>query len=642
MLAADPGNCLVFEDFVLDRQLRMLRRGKHVIDLRPQSFDVLEILATHPGQLVTREDLRKKVWQDRIVTDDSLTHCIVDVRRALGDTAQRIVRTIRGRGYVFEADVSIEPADSTLRLREGAVAGRRRIRSGHTLLAALAGFAIALAWWLTGRMPAGAPPDALSLHGEATIAVLPFINISPDPDQAYFADGISEELLNLLAKIPELRVISRSSSFAFRGKDVSVPHVAQKLDVSHVLEGSVRKSGDRIRVTAQLIHARTDTHLWSQTFEREMGDVFDIQDEIAMIVAGEIESRLVDRLRPARRTDLEAFALFLKGRSLAYAGGAGDVAHAERLFRRAIEIDPEYAPAWSMLALTIYRQTSRTENVSSQEKYSRSQGERLFREAFQQALAADPLNGLANAYLGWEMFFDENDPAGVGLVEKALANEPNDVEVVRTSGAFARAIGHWESAVALGLRAIDLDPLCQYCYWSLTAAYFFCDKLNEAEAVARRRVAIFDQGKHALGQVLLAKGDAEAALLIFDEIDGPERAHGRALALYSLGREEESLASLAEFIELAQGQSVMLEAMAYAWRGEIDYAFERLDKSWHSDGKYLRFDFFINVAWHPMYRNLHGDPRWQSYWEAAQTSPRELQSIPFRVRPKHAAPAIEP
>lgn len=466
-----------------------------------------------------------------------------------------------------------------------------------------------------------------------SIAVLPFVNMSPDPGQAFFADGVSEELLNLLARIPGLRVISRSSAFSFRGDDINVRDVSEKLDVSHVLEGSVRKFGNRIRVTAQLIEARTDTHIWSRTYERELGDIFGIQDDIAKTVVKELESRLVDRLRPSRQTAPEVYALFLKARNLTHASraGSGDIERAEAMLRRAIEMDPDYAPAWSSLALTIFFQTSRTERKSGRDKYSRSEGERLFRDAFQRALAADPLDGAANTYLGWEWFFDENDPAGVRFVETGLASEPNNVEVVRASGAFARAIGHWEAAVALGQRAIDLDPLCRLCYHNLSLAYFFGGMLGEAETVTRRGDALFGRAKHNLGQILLVKGDAQAALLSFSEIEGYERSHGRALALYSLGREKESRASLAEFIEQTDGESVSLNAMAYAWLGDADLAFESLDKRWHSNQKYFRFDFLTKVAWHPMYQKLHDDPRWQAYWEAAQTSPDELRRVEFRV-----------
>lgn len=469
-------------------------------------------------------------------------------------------------------------------------------------------------------------------YAEKSIAVLPFVNMSPDPDQAFFADGISEELLNLLAAIPELRVISRSSAFSFRGDDINIRDVAEKLDVSHVLEGSVRKSGNRIRVTAQLIEARSDTHIWSQTYDRQLGDVFDIQDDIATIVVGELESRLVDRLRASRQTSLDVYTLFLKARSLAHAGGSANIKSAESMLRQAVEIDPKHAPAWSALALAIYFQTSSTEEIANWHSYSRSEGERQFREALEHALAADPLDGVANAYLGWEWFFDENSPAGVEFIEKALASEPNNVEVIRTSGAFARAIGNWDTAVALGQRAIDLDPSCQMCYWNLAAAYFYGGKLNEAEAVARERVALFDRGRHFLGLILLIKGDPQTALLSFEKLEGWERAHGRALAWHSLGREEESRASLDDFIELTDGELVSLTAMAYSWLGDTDNAFETLDSGWHHNEKYFRYDFLRTFAWNPMFQNLHHDPRWRTYWDAAQTTRDKLQKIELNVK----------
>jgi len=464
-------------------------------------------------------------------------------------------------------------------------------------------------------------------YGNKSIVVLPFVNMSPDPDQAYFADGISEELLNLLAKIPELRVISRSSAFSFRGDDINVRDVAEQLDVSHVLEGSVRKMGNQIRITAQLIEARTDTHLWSETYDRELDNIFAIQDEIALTVVGELEVRLLDEVPTSRTTDPDAYTLFLHARNLLNTAEVSGVQLAESLLKQALEIDPDYAPAWSRLAMAIAMQPG--------QKYLREEADRLFNEALEKALAADPGDGVANAYLGWERFFDQRDPGGVRLMEEAIAQEPNNVEVVRTAGGFARAIGHWDTAVALGQRAVDLDPLCHVCYWNLTVAYLFGGRMEEAEVVARKRTTLFDRGWHNMGTVLLIKGDAEAALKAYDELQRLEWTsqwlHGRTMALYSLDRLEESRASLAEFEKTFGHDSPSDVAQLYAWTGEADAAFEWLGRALNPDSENFRFYFLAHKAWHPSYRSLHDDPRWNAYWEVTGTTPEELQAIEFNV-----------
>lgn len=475
-------------------------------------------------------------------------------------------------------------------------------------------------------------------YGVKSIAVLPFLDMSPNQDQEYFADGMSEEILNLLTRLPELKVIARTSSFSFKGKSSDINEIAERLRVTHVLEGSVRKSNDNIRVTAQLVDASTSEHIWSETFDRTLNDVFALQDDIATMVVRELEDRLLDRLPHSRRTDPQAYALFLQARSIARTGGSRPTINsAESLLRQALEIDPDYSPALSTLALVLFFQTSPNEDTTWS-KYPRSQGEQLWQTALEAAYASDPLDGEANVYFGWRRFMTESDAEGVGMTELAVAREPNNSEVLRVAGAFARYIGHWDAAAALGQRAIDLDPLCQLCYWNLTLSYLYAGRLQEAENVARKSIALFDHGWHILGTVLLLKGDAEAALNAYDKlqadpIDERQWRHGRALALYSLGRIKESRENLAEFIK-SSGQHVSRHISApqvYAWIGDVDEAFKTLGNMSHPNENYFRHDFLAGAAWHPLFRNLHDDPRWHAYWETAKTTPKELQAMEFNV-----------
>ena len=187
-------------------------------------------------------------------------------------------------------------------------------------------------------------------YGEKSIAVLPFVNMSSDPDQEYFSDGISEELLNLLAKVPQLRVISRSSAFSYKGKDVKLAQVAEELNVAHILEGSVRKAGNNVRITAQLIEARSDTHLWSETYDRSLDNIFAVQDEIAGAVVAQLKLKLLGAVPTAKTTDPKAYALYLQARQLHHQYTPEGFQQSIALYRQALAIDPNYAAAWIGLA----------------------------------------------------------------------------------------------------------------------------------------------------------------------------------------------------------------------------------------------------------------------------------------------------
>ena len=185
--------------------------------------------------------------------------------------------------------------------------------------------------------------------------MLPFVNMSRDKDQEYFSDGISEELLNLLAKIPQLQVTARTSSFSFKGKEIAIPEIARTLHVAHVLEGSVRKAGNSVRITAQLINAGTDTHLWSQTYDRKLDDIFAIQDEIAADVVKQLKVTLLGAAPKARTTDPEAYALYLQAVQLGRQGTAEAFKQSDALYRKVLAIDPRYAPAWDGLAAQLHQ-----------------------------------------------------------------------------------------------------------------------------------------------------------------------------------------------------------------------------------------------------------------------------------------------
>ena len=469
--------------------------------------------------------------------------------------------------------------------------------------------------------------DALfGSYGNKSIAVLPFINMSPDPDQTFFADGISEELINLLAKIPELRVISRSSAFSIRGDDINIPDVARKLDVAHVLEGSVRRSGDKIRITAQLIEAETDTHLWSSTYDREIDDLFSIQDEIARIVVDELEIELLGSLPTARRTDPKSYALFLQARNLIYRGDVDDVRKAEALLRQVLERDPDFVPALTGLVMAIFFQTG--DNPDS--AYSREEAPPLIFDLLSRALAIDPNDGVANAYLAGYNYEAQRDlTATAELVEIALANGPANPEVLRMTAGFAKLIGRFDESVLLAQRAAELDPLCVVCLFDLSLAYLFAGRLDEAESTLRHFQVFRPQGGWlSLGRILLLRGEPEAALAAFEtrKSSGAFWQSSRALALFDLGRIAEFESTLADAIDRGAESGPVDIARVYAWTGDVDSAFVWLDKAFGNSIEDFHF-----IVWDPVFRKLHEDARWLALRERAGLGPELLAAIEFDI-----------
>ena len=335
----------------------------------------------------------------------------------------------------------------------------------------------------------GRTEATIDSYGVQSIAVIPFLNLSSDPEQAFFADGVAEEVLNLLARIPELRVISRSSSFTFRGDDIEIPEIAERLNVAHILEGSVCKAGDRIRVTAQLIEARSDTHLWSETYDRTLDDIFAIQDEIARHIVENLQVKLVGPMPTATRTDPVVLALTIQARQIfnqyftrSSRAGTGDEMAA--VLDRALELDPDYAPAlaWYGYANWLRQQEGQ---ISSEEE------ERRFNDIAERTLAIDPEQAMILQQMAWSEIFENINPeAAARLYEQAFRSAPNDSEVVRQFGRFLYILERYDESLALLERAVELDPLCTTCLYFLSRGYMVAGRLDKAEDARSRYLLI--------------------------------------------------------------------------------------------------------------------------------------------------------
>ena len=287
----------LFGAFVLDVDRGALLKDGADVPLRPKCFKVLSYLVEHHGLLVTKEEVLGAVWPDVVVTEDSLTQCLIQIRKVLGDDSREMVLTVPRRGYLFDVPVTVhKPGEvQVAQWAPDSLDSNRRPSRWSVGAAIVLALALAATWWngARHRVHEGMPRDVRAVALPASIAILPFEDMSPEGDQEYFGDGISEEVLNLLAQTPELTVISRTSSFSFKGQNADIETIAQKLNVASVLEGSVRKNGDQVRITAQLVEASNSAHLWSQTYDRTLDDVLGVQSEIAASVAAVLKVKLL-------------------------------------------------------------------------------------------------------------------------------------------------------------------------------------------------------------------------------------------------------------------------------------------------------------------------------------------------------------
>ena len=485
--------------------------------------------------------------------------------------------------------------------------------------AAIVLLGVAAAVLLQRQSRTSAPPASPG----PSIAVLPFSNLSPDKGEEYFSDGLSEELLNLLAKIPRLQVTARTSSFSFKGKGIAIPEIARQLHVTHVLEGSVRKAGNRVRITAQLIDASTDKHVWSETYDRKIDDVFAIQDEIAADVVRQLRLKIPGVAPRARQTDPEAYALYLQAVQQTRKRTAEGFAQGDTLLRRALAIDPKYAPAWAQLS-------SNTVNEVTIGARSRDQAFPEARAAATKAIEIDPESARAQASLGSLAIFEDDIPAAARHFERALALDPTDLVVLGNSSAVLKGLGRLKDAIALDEAVVRRDPVNTSWLFNLASAQNWAGRYDEAIGSLRAVQTLNPgyAGSHLVfGEALLGKGDPSGALAeVQRETTEPFKMMGLPMAYHALGRKADSDAALAALIAKYGKDAPYDVAYIYAYRGEADKAFEWLDKAAAAHDTSL-----ILLLVENLFANIHSDPRWLPFLRKLGKAPEQLAKIPFKV-----------
>jgi TolB-like protein len=489
-----------------------------------------------------------------------------------------------------ERDTSIAP-----------VTGRKLDRAIIALLVVALGYFI----WQSQTVREEVEEVVATSAGKESIAVLPFENMSSDSEQEYFSDGLTEELLNLLAKIPELKVTSRTSAFFYKGKDIKLSDVGRELDVDHILEGSVRKSGQKIRITAQLIEVNSDAHLWSATWDRDLDDVFAIQDEIAAKVVDELRVQLLGELPHAEATNGDTYSLYLQARHTINQRTHESLLRGEELINKALEIDPDYAPAWVLKALIHSQQAdvgARLPTAVAPEA----------RAAIDRALELAPDSAAAHALSGDLMISFENNYADAKVeFERALELDPFNVDALYQAAIYYAFIGRPEEALPLALAAKERDPLFTANHSTLSYVYAMLGRYEDAFEIIKERAEIAPEsyGTYSYAaNALIGLGRYDEALTWAkqERLDGFKQT-SLAIIHWYMGNREASDQAMAALLAQQSGGWDWQVVEAHAVRGEIDEAFAAMDAAYENKDSGLQL-----ILGDRHLENLRSDPRYHA------------------------------
>ncbi|MGH8567591.1 MAG: winged helix-turn-helix domain-containing tetratricopeptide repeat protein [Gammaproteobacteria bacterium] len=452
----------VFGDYVLDPERRELTRGSEAIAVGPKVFDLLLYLVQNREHVVSKDALLDVVWKGRIISESTLTSHINAARKAIGDSGgeQRLIRTIARKGFRFVGDVrEMQPGGSSASVKTEPDGSSKT------------------------------PAEALTLPDKPSIAALPFLNLSGDSEQDYFIDGVIEDIISALSRIRCLFVIARNSSFTYKGRAVDVKQVGRELGVRYVLEGSVRKAANRVRITGQLIDATTGAHRWAERFESTLDDVFELQDQVTACIVGAIAPQLeraeIERAKRKPTESLDAYDYYLRGMWSFHQGGTREaVSEALPMFYEAMQRDPDFASAYAMAAWChFWRKVNGWMTDRSQEI---AEGTRLARRAVK--LGRDDAVALARGGHALAHFVGDLD-GGIALLDRALVLNPN-LAAAWFLGGFLRILrGEPDDAIERLARAMRLSPLDPEMFRmqaGMAVAHLFAGRFDAASSWAEK------------------------------------------------------------------------------------------------------------------------------------------------------------
>jgi TolB-like protein len=579
---------------------------------------VLVYLSERQGQVAHSEDLMHDLWPGKIVTDATLYNCIKELRNVLdeGSDGRDAIQTVPKKGYRLRLPVSGIGAPES----QGQMESSPKAAFGYTRrwiwLSFIGLVLVASAMLIVGRQFPGSD-EAVSVTEAGppvhSIAVLPFEDLSPAGDQEYFSDGISEEILNALAHISKLHVISRSSAFSYKGKGLDIPTIAEELGVTTVLEGSVRKSGRRIRIAAQLIDAKTDAHVWSETYDRDLEDVFAVQDEISAAIVAALKEHFGLQVEAASRTittvNTEAHEAYLRGRHLVVQRGGQKVTGAVQEFEKAITLDPDYAVAHAELAIAILLlRRFLYGDLTASEAAARAAPH------VERAMALDPTLAEAHAAAGNLSWVQENRQEALRHFSRAIQINPGYSVVYTWMGSVYQEIGDYKEGFAMTEVSVRLNPLSSPGTWNYLIGLINQGRLDEAALQVEKLVSMYPDGSVLFQSTLSSRGGNWADYIIgrLDAVwHDPRRAiqslrlawqfaliglehealvmseYMQPFVLQMLGRSGDAVkkfeASLAEAPESLSARRAL--GLALAGAGDYERARPILEEMWQRSGR---------------------------------------------------------
>ena len=490
---------LEFQDFAIDLTSERVLRDSEAIPLRPQSFKVLSYLVENRDRLVSKDELMTAVWGEAIVTDDSITQCLVDIRKALGPKGRHLLRTVPRRGYKFDGmpQANSEP-------KRPALTGRRGL--WITACMSLALVAISAAFWLSFSPFAPEKVAGTVSNRTPVAAVLPFEDFSQNQELTYLGYGIAEETLNRLVLISGLQVVARTSSFAIaKRKGLDVRTLKEILGATHVIEGSVRKQGELLRVTAQLIDTNTGYHLWSQSFDVGSHELLRLQDLIASSIAQILQLKIDRTDGTEYEISPEDYNAYLQASYSLATGTRTHLTEVEQQLNNVIASNPMHLPSASKLLTVYQRQFARghIDAITAQERIVN------LTNRFKDNPDADLVRHTALGELALNVLNDL--PRAAEHLSIALAHPGPPPVTLRAGGELARALRRHELAISLYQAALATDPLCSMCRISLVYAYLSAGKLNHAESAAQEFMKLSQGGHFSLALINTLQGKYQEA-----------------------------------------------------------------------------------------------------------------------------------
>lgn len=611
-------------DWLVNPGEGQISQDNEVRHVRRKAMDVLVTLAQTPGVVVEREALLNRVWGERAVSDEPLTSTVAELRRLLNDgSGHRYIETVPKRGYRLNIPMTANLEQSEIEVEAQTLPEAPSARQ-HPFITIHPINILALILLVTTIVAIAlhfSHPDAPPIH---SVAVLPFDDLSERKVNSYLAEGLAEELTATLTQIPRLRTAARSSAFQFSLTSVPAGEIAEQLKVRYLLTGSIRVAGNKMRVTAQLLDSTTGYQIWSKQFDRDLADIFQLQADIARLIAGELEVNILGKGRLQSQSS-EAYRLYLQARYIGRQHTRESFEEARGLYEQAIKLDPEFVPALTELSGLLV-------NMVGYNLLARDEGYQSALDAAERALALNSESAAAHDRLGWIALFWQGElKRAANHYQRALSLEPNNHDVASNAAVLAIALGRLDNAITLFKAVTLVDTVSPVSFANLAYAYFLNGDYVSAEQHIRKALALSPQyaaGHYRLAQVLLVQEqlDEAAAELEKENFDAAKNI-GLAMLMADRGNIKASDAAIESVIEAYGNSAAGNIAQAYGHRGDVDKAFHWLELELKNSGK----AGFLEYRFDPSLQVLHNDPRWQDLMQRMGIDDKTLETIEFRL-----------